>query len=574
LASEQQLMQTLHRIDGKGYKAYKDIQGDYNFSGFRLYVDHVQGDPFASPSLLRVRVPAVEAAFPEDLFNNYVRRVALQDYLTRCFARRIRELPRQNRGSGKSGTLLIDSCGQEILERTAMLVNSDYVEARFSLGLPARGRTVLGREAAEIFSREIPAIVKGALKYSSLDGRELRHHVDTAEDQHFLRRLLQERGWIAFVGNGAVLPRKSGVSDRPLNAPGLVLFNSPDSLEEEVELPHAGKVKGMAIPEGVTLIVGGGYHGKSTLLRALERGVYNHIPGDGRDYVVSRDDTVKIRAEDGRRIANVNISPFINNLPQGIETKDFSSEDASGSTSQAANIMEALEVGTSLLLLDEDTSATNFMIRDRRMQALVSKEKEPITPFIDKVKLLSEEKGVSTVLVVGGSGDYFDVADRVIMMEEYKPVEVTDEARRIAAEMSTHRRKEGSESFGSLPQRFPLSRGMEPRKGKKIKIAARSLNAIQYGEQNINLAFVEQLVDYSQTRAIGEILYYLYRKEYLDGRYSLREAIEKLLEELEQNSQDILSPYRDQHPGYLAMPRKYEIAAAINRMPGLKVQQD
>ncbi len=572
MASEQQLLQTLKRIDGKGYKAYKDIQGNYNFSWFHLYVDHVQGDPFASPSLLRVRVPAKQAGLPENLFHNRVRKVALEDYLTRSFAREIRKVSSQKRGSGKSGMLLIDSCGQEILERTSMVVTSDYVEARFSAGLPARGRSVLGKEAEEMFAREIPSVVRGALLYRSLNEKEVEQHVNRAEDQDYLRRMLAEQGWIAFVGNGAVLPRKSGVSDKPLQAEGLVPFESPSSLEEEADLPHQGKIKGMAVPEGVTLVVGGGYHGKSTLLRALERGVYNHVPGDGRDLVVSREDAVKIRAEDGRRIAGVDISPFINNLPQGIDTHDFSSEDASGSTSQAANIMESLEVGTSMLMLDEDTSATNFMIRDRRMQALVSKDKEPITPFIDKVKQLYWEIGVSTVIVVGGSGDYFDVADLVIMMDEYKPHEVTSEAREIASDMQTHRREEGSEKFGTLPRRYPLSHGMEPRKGKKIKISAKSLDAIQYGQQNIYLGYVEQLVDFSQTRAIGEALYYLYRKGYLKGNLSLREVLEVLMEELEKNGLDVLSPYREQHPGYMALPRKYEVAAAINRMPDFKVR--
>lgn len=566
MATQNDLLQTLKRIDGRGYKAYKDIRGDYSFPGFQLFVDHVQGDPFATPSLLRVRVPAEQAGFPQELYCNHVRRVALQDFLTRAFSRQITTVSRQRRGSGKSGLIQIDSCGQEIIERTAMIVTEKYVEARFSMGLPARGRTVLGREAEEMFLREIPAVVKGALYYKSLDAGKIVLHVDTAEDQEHLRSILYEKNWVVFVADGSVLPRKSGVSDLPLSSPGVVPFTSPASMEAEVELPHRGTIKGMAVPEGVTLIVGGGYHGKSTLLHALERGVYNHIPGDGREYIVSREDAVKIRAEDGRKITRVNISPFIKNLPQGIDTVNFSTEDASGSTSQAANIMEALEVGTSLLLIDEDTSATNFMIRDRRMQALVSGDKEPITPFIDKVKLLYEEKGVSTVIVVGGSGDYFDVADTVVMMDEYRPHEVTAEAKRVAEDIKTHRKPDNNDGFGAITGRIISAKGFEPRKGDRIKINARSLKTIQYGTRDINLAYVEQLVDYSQTRAIGEIVYYIYRKGYLDGKRSLHEVLETVLQDLQQNGLDVLSPSRDRHPGNFALPRKHEIAAAINRL--------
>ncbi len=574
MSNEQELTGILRRINGKGYKAYKDIQGKYQIRDFTLFVDYVQGDPFASPSKLRVRVPQDKAGFSSELFSNDTRRIALEDFLTRVFARRIEEAGGKNRGTGKSGMIAIDKGGQEILERTSMVVNSSYVEARFSVGLPARGRSVLGHEAEEMLCREIPQIVSRSLYSKAVDQEKMWEHIQVAEDQEYLRRLLPEKGWVAFVSNGSILPRKSGTSDLPMDLTSAEAFHSPPELEETVQLPHLGEVKGMAVPEGVTLIVGGGYHGKSTLLRAIERSVYHHVPGDGRDYLVAREDAVKIRAEDGRRVAGVDISPFINNLPRAVDTTFFNSDDASGSTSQAANIIEALEVGTHLLLLDEDTSATNFMIRDQRMQSLVAKEKEPITPFIDKVKLLYDKEGVSTIIVVGGSGDYFDVADTVIMMDEYVPREVTDEAREIARDKGTGRKREGGDVFGQISPRKVLSRGLEPRKGKKVKISAKGLYTIQYGTQNISLSFVEQLVDFSQTRAIGDIIYYLYRKGYFGGDYTLHQAVSAVLEEIGRGGMEVLSPFGEQHPGELALPRAYEIAAAINRMPALKVQQE
>eukprot|EP00438_Fugacium_kawagutii_P004327 Skav220059 [mRNA] locus=scaffold1709:61262:63212:- [translate_table: standard] len=208
-------------------------------------------------------------------------------------------------------------------------------------------------------------------------------------------------------------------------------------MEVSITLPHAGTVTGMGITRGVSVIVGGGFHGKSTLLHALQLGIYNKVPGDGREHVVCEPSAVKIRAEDGRSVKCTDISPFINNLPFGKlavmgtmalwkATTEFSTGDASGSTSQAANIIEALEVGAMSLLVDEaprrqtdDTCATNFMIRDEKMKALVAPDKEPITAFVRKVRPLFEELGVSTILVVGGSGDFFTVADAVIMMDEW-----------------------------------------------------------------------------------------------------------------------------------------------------------
>ena len=307
------------------------------------------------------------------------------------------------------------------------------------VGLPARGRRVLGRQAAAMLCDDVPKIVNNTLKYASIDKKRLTAHLNAAEDADTLLAQLPELGLVAFVVDSSILPRRSGVDDRPLRGDHVIPFRSPDSLRVEVTLPHAGRVTGMGFPMGVTLIVGGGYHGKSTLLSALERGVYNHIPGDGRELVVTDPTAVKIRAEDGRRVEGVDIRPFINNLPDDSNAAAFRTDNASGSTSQAANIIEALEVGAKTLLLDEDTCATNLIIRDARMQTLVEKSGEPITPFVDRVRQLSDEQGVSSILVLGGSGDYFDVADTIIRMDAYTPRDVTVKAQAIASRQPTGR---------------------------------------------------------------------------------------------------------------------------------------
>ena len=562
------LRRILQRIDGRGYKAYKDIQGRYDFDDYELVIDHVQGDPFADPSRVRLLVPKETAGFPQELYRNRSRTIALADFLTRAVAAALRQRERRWQGSGKSGLILIDAPGQEILERTSVLIHNGDVEVRLKVGLPARGRTVLGRQAIDIFFEDLPALLEKALRARAHSPAVLRRHVEANEDQDALRGQLSDLGLVAFVANGSLLPRRSGVDDRPLPAEQAILFEAPPSLEVEITLPNRGRVRGLGIPKGVTLIVGGGYHGKSTLLKALERGVYNHIPGDGRELVVTESTAVKIRAEDGRRIEKVNISPFISNLPFGKDTTRFSTDDASGSTSQAANIIEALEVGTHLLLMDEDTCATNFMIRDHRMQELVAKEKEPITPFLDKVRQLYEELGVSTILVIGGSGDYFDVADTVIMMDEYRPRDVTARAKAIAEKYRAERKPEGGDHFGEVTPRRPLPESLDPSKGRRdVKLKARDVDEIQFGLHEIDLSAVEQIVSRSQTRAIGHALVRL-KHRHLDGRTTLRQAVEALERELDAHGLDVLTPSPF---GDLARPRRFEIAAALNRLRTLRV---
>ncbi len=566
------LRSVLERIDGRGYRAYKDIRDRYAFRGFELFIDYVQGDPYAAPSRVRVALAPEEAGFPPDTYDNSSRRAALEDFLTRAFASGVREFVSGRRGSGKSGVVSIDVPGQEILERTSCFVTGGSVEVRFRVGLPAAGRRILGREAAEIFFDEIPQVVRKSLRHESLDREALKRHIDVNEDQDVLRGVLAEKGLVAFVADGSVLPRRSGVDDRPLSGEGgamVVPFKSPDSMRMVFRLPHAGDVEGMGIPEGITLIVGGGFHGKSTLLRALERGVYNHVPGDGRELVVTRGDAVKIRSEDGRNVAGVDIRPFITNLPFHSGTESFTTENASGSTSQAANIIESLEVGCRFLLIDEDTSATNFMIRDERMQALVAKDKEPITPFLDKVRLLYGDLGVSTVLVMGGSGDYFDVADRVIMMDSYEPRDVTTEAADIVSNDHTGRRMEGGERFGEITPRVPLRKSFDPSRGRKeVKIDAKGLKAVLFGTHSIDLSSVEQLVDISQTRAIGDMIHY-YSTHHAGRERPLREGLEKMMEEIDEKGMDVLSKFKE---GDYARPRLFEVAAAVNRMRSLKVR--
>ncbi len=571
------IMKTLKKIissiDHRGYKAYKQLKGKYDFDDFLLFIDYVQGDPFATPSRLRVRVMQSTAGFEQKLFSNKSRKTALEDYISRAFEKSIKKECRGNRGTGKSGLIFIDSGKQEILQRTSCVINQDFVEVRFYAGLPARGRTILGDHCLEMLTGEIPKITRSSMLKRSLDAKEIIRHIEVCEDQDFIRNMLKENRLVSFIRNGSILPRISGISDSPLPNSKAVAFKSPPRLEITLEAPNAGKITGMGIPPGVTLIIGGGFHGKTTLLKAVERGVYNHIPSDGREYCVTVDSAVKIRAEEGRNIQKVNISTFISNLPFGRDTIKFSTANASGSTSQAANIIESLECGAELLLLDEDTSATNFLIRDENMQKMVPKNKEPITPFIDQVHNIYQKLGTSSILVMGGSGDYFEVADTVIMMDSYQPFLVTEKARKIIQHRKDLRAKETPDSFEPVTERIPQPSSINPyRRGRK-KVKSRGLNNIIFGFHDIDLSAVEQVVDTSQVNAISSIIIYALEKKYIDGKNTLTFILDMVFKDIEKYGLDTISEFKGQHPGSYALPRKFEVAAALNRLRTLKVMQ-
>ncbi|MDC6327078.1 ABC-ATPase domain-containing protein [Staphylococcus auricularis] len=563
----QDLKQMLHQLDGQKYGAYKRLKGQYQFEQFRLVVDHIQADPFASPSKMRLIIDRDVAGFPEHLLDDKAKRIAVADFLTRAVEQVIHDVNHQNSHDRKAGQIFIDHCGQEMLTRTSVVFDDSHIEVRLEVGMPAAGRKILGKPAVKTLIDMLPAVVKKGLIYQQLDQDALAQQVILMKDQQYIRQQLEKNHWIAFVANGAVLPRRSGVSDHPMS--DAVPFESPARFEVTLTLPSSQTVTGMAIPEGITLIVGGGYHGKSTLLEALERGVYNHILNDGREFVWTRHDAMKIRAEDGRSIEKVNISPFIDNLPAHKDTTEFSTENASGSTSQAANVMEALEAQAQLLLIDEDTSATNFMIRDSRMQRLIAPEKEPITPFSHKVKALYEDYQVSTILIVGGSGDYFEVADQVLMMDEYHLKDVTEEAKDIAASDALSQQQTHEAHFGDLPQRVALPSTFN-HKGKAHRFKAKGLHQIIYGKDPIDISGLEQLVDLSQVRAIAAMLSYFHH-EIMNQQQPMSEAVDELYHYIETHGLSAVVPHLG-HPGNLALPRKQEFIGTLNRYRQLKVK--
>jgi predicted ABC-class ATPase len=564
------LLDTLRRLDGRSYHAYKQIAGSFQDDGLVLQIDHVQGDPFADPSRVRVVVDPGVAGLPAWALSTDDRRRACADLLNRRLCREADHLGRQShgqRGSGKSGEVRVQRPGQAVLTRSSLVVRaSGEVEARFQVGLPAAGRRVLGRAAASLLGQDVPDAIDRALLYEAIDPDTLRRWVETVEDAVALRAQLGERGLVAFVADGAVLPRASGVDDRPLDPERAVEFEAPPELAVELTAPNAGALRGLGVPRGVTLIVGGGFHGKSTLLRALERGVYDHVPGDGRERVVCLPDAVKVRAEDGRAVSGVDISNFIDGLPDGQDTSAFQTPNASGSTSQAAAIVEALELGATCLLMDEDTSATNLLIRDARMQALVADEREPITPYLDHARGLAE-RGVSTVLVLGGSGDYLDVADNVIALDAYRPRVVTAAAHEVALRIPS-RRATGAADWRELTERGVVPSSLDPRRGRRsssIKVPAP--DRLLFGEQEVRVHALEQLVEQGQVRALGHALAWM-RGRHLRADRPLSEALAAAVDELTREGLEVLDGSRP--GGDLVAFRIFELGALLGRLRGLR----
>lgn len=548
MKTKQDFLDNLRKMDHKSYGIYKSLKGEYDFREFIFKIDHVQGDPFASPSRIRLCVNN-HNNFPSELFAEKWEKTALEDFILRRVHQCIRDLQPHRAGSGKSGMISACRVGQKVMERIAVQISEKELEVRLEMGFPAYGRSIAAGELEKMVTTALPQIVKNALIYKNQKKEVLKAVKELANDQEFIRQELIRLGLCAFVADGSILPRESGVSERPMKS--AQVFESPESMAVTLKLPYKGMLRGMGIKQGVTLIVGGGYHGKSTLLKAVEAGVYNHIAGDGREYVITNHTAVKLRAEEGRCVHLVDISMFINHLPNRADTKNFITENASGSTSQAANTVEGLAGNTSVFLIDEDTSATNFMVRDETMAKLVSDEKEPITPFLKCVRSLWEDHQVSSILVVGSSSAYLSVADTVLQMDQYILKDVTRQAKELAQPM---------ESLKVSRTEF-IKKPIKAMRIEKVKV--HGWDTISLDRTELDLRYLEQLVDEGQTAAMAYFMQYMLSK-LADGKKTAVQLVNLLYQEIEKKGMLPLIP-----PNYGAgspvLPRKQEMLACMQR---------
>lgn len=559
-----ELQRLLQSIDRKSYPAYKETAGPWQFPKFLLVIDHVQGDPFAAPSSLHIEIDNSIAGFPEKYYRKDSSRIALLDFLTRQISRQFESYNFKAKGSGKSGLLFTSRCGQEVLERSACEKKGQKWILRFFVGFPAFGRTIQSLELKKILFEFLPKCIENSLFFSKLDERKVQNAVFLAEDQEQIRKILRKEGWVCFAANGSVLPRKSGVSDLPLS--DSVVFQSPSSMEKTLYLPHHGEIKGMVIPKGVTLIVGGGYHGKSTLLEAVQNGVYNHIEGDGREFVITEESAAKLRAEDGRCIRNVDISLFINDLPNKKDTTSFTTQDASGSTSQAAAVIESMEADSRLFLVDEDTSATNFMVRDALMQQVISKDREPITPFIERIRDLYEKAGISTVMVAGSSGAFFHIADHVILMDCYRAVDITEKVKEVCQKDEAPSLQTRAFFQPNFRRTFPAwKRPVKNGRHEHMKVKVYGVESFSLDKENINVHYLEQLVDGEQTQMLAYLLRFAL-EQVIDGKKTMQQIVKTVFDKVETDGFEAVCP--SYVPCGLAKPRIQELYACLNRFRG------
>jgi len=590
------LRQTLLARDNRPYPAYHDVEGRWDFSDFSFILDHAQADPFAAPSKCRVRIGHAAAAFPKELLASRVRRTALADYLSRTLRCECDErsygAKQEGHGWGgaKGGQIEVDSPGQQVLERTSVVVREENIEARLQVGLPARGRSIMGQLAAVVLCQYVPTLVSHALRYGSHDAKALHTHIHCVEDQEALRQQLKSRGLVAFVPDGAVLPRASGDSDKPLRSPPAVRFQSPDSLAVTLELPNRGKIRGMGIGQGrIVVCIGGGFHGKSTLLSALALGAYNHVAGDGREFISCVPGTASVRSEDGRPVGSVDISPFITNLPNGSDTRyalhtvglgadtssSFSTTNASGSTSCASGLMEALELGSDFVLIDEDSTATNFLVRDALMHRFVPQE--PITPLVERARDLVTQTGATLFLVCGSSSSFLPIADTVVEMNKYEIRDVTDKVKPVALEAY-------ASQMPAAPSKAPLfdksalhtaARSVQlrslPPPGKS---STRNQFTIQLADgQVLDLRAIPQVVHPSQTRALETLFRgwlnsssnalgaHLGEASVAQGMMDVRRMVDELDRLFEQVGLDVIQA-DGRFDGFLARPRRVDIGFA------------
>ncbi|WP_305844515.1 ABC-ATPase domain-containing protein [Photobacterium leiognathi] len=535
----------LHKIDRHNYRSYTSLHGEYHFVDYDFFIDTVQTDPFAPACRVRARRAwsLTDLEWLREKSPVYQR--AARDFIARFFA----ELSQQD------NAVLIDMPGQVIFDRTAVMFDDEGIELRFRVNLPADGRTIIAKRTMNLLTFHLPKMIRRSTIARELPMDQLKAHCEAAEDQVALRAQLKEHKLLAFVADGSVLPRLAGNSDLPL--PNAVPFMSPENLAVELEAPHKGKIRGMGIPEGITLIVGGGFHGKSTLLSAIERSVYDHIPGDGREYIVTNYNAAKIRAEDGRCVHNVDLSPYISNLPMGKDTTAFTSQNASGSTSQASWLQESIEAGAEALLIDEDTSTSNFYVRDKRMQALICKDDEPITPLVDRISLLRDQHDISVMLVMGGSGDYLDVADTVIQMHNYEAVDVTEKAREVVASHPTRRKAEGTEVI-VRPRTRQVNRSalQSLLEEGKFRIQVKDNISLRFSREYVDLQALEQVAHSSQLLAIGYLWFQLAQ---LKGWEKMpARAFANMLHD---DWAAMMPKY-----GEMSKPRVIEVMAVLNRM--------
>ncbi len=567
MRDKKEFYNTLMDIADKPVSEYGRLTGDFDFSRYVLKVSQVPVENMDKPALFLVRVPQAIAGFPSHLYNTPVRRTGLEDYLTRRIADQIDVITQYDEQGLSRRHLLIAVPGQKILPRTSLLLTEEYVEARIYVMLPQRDGRIDGERVKEIFFDELASVVNSALIYCNLNEAELTEFVDIMEDADQVRQILPTRGLVSFVGEGSMLARL-GNTDYP-DYDDVQPLTVAEELLVEVDVPNAGPVKGLGIPSGITLILGDAYSGRIQLMRAIAAGIYNHIPGDGRELAITMPDAVHIASEPGRSVQKVDVHPFVRELVAEGATEEYTSAEADPCSAQAAATVEALEIGARALLYDESNSSPAFLTRDSRLTALMPDAGRRVMPLATRVRQLVDELGVS--VVVGGSSsvaEFIPVADTILRIDGYKVYDVTQEAK--AMDLDQFQLESDDVNLTALVEknRWVVPSSIDASSGPLDQvIEAESIDLLQFGRSMINLQDVTQLADKHQTATIGLILCYA-KLRYMDEGRPIREIMDLIDRDLGTEGLECLS--RDLR-GDLARPRRYEIAAALNRLDSLRI---
>lgn len=539
-----ELKSLIQNIGEKTPKFYKSIEGSYLFNSFILFIDYVHEKPNDPTGLFRIKIDQENAQFPKNTFSNRRREIALRDFLSRTFYHAVTEF-------SSDEFISFEYPGQEIIERTSVFVDSSFVEVRFNVTLRSDQGTPGSDDLEDFLFVQLPQIVDSSLIFGHIDKEALYKHIETSEDADFLRNELENLRLIAFIAEDSMLPRFPENSQLPLNES--IPFRSPYNLKMDVELPNKGQISGMGIPRGITYITGDKHQGKSSLLNAIQMGIYNHIPGDGREFVVSNPNSVKVRSEEGRSVNNVDISAF---LPALEDANSYSTDFADNITSEAANIIESIEIGADVLLLDEDTSAPGFLFNNQEKFDIHSQEGVSLIPYLNKVKSLFREYMISTILVTEDPKGSYQAADFVIRMKDKKAHDIT-------SEVQEGEESESNGGFGFIHERIPF---FEHDTNMKNSDTGSLENIACLPEDYMNL--VEQIVSVSQLKSIEKAVEY--SMKYMDGKRTLRQVTSLLMLDIGRAGLDILGSNLS---GSFTEFRKIELVSVLNRLKSLKVIQ-
>ena len=570
------LYQKIRTLNGKNYGLYKSLaEKPWDFGDFVLEFLHVQGDPYAPASRVTIRAKLQILGYAAEWGGSFERRLALSDFLHRKLSRLVQE-----KYPDKDAAVIFDVAGPEMLVRNSLWIDNGELRACLQVKLPGEGRKIQAELAAEILTMVLPDLVSAGLYYDKSDEGALQEHYRVLAERKEILSQLDACGLCAFVPDGAVLPRASGLSEMPLES--AVPFTAPEQMA--VTLNVCGReIRGMGISKGISVITGGAFHGKSTLLQALTRSVYPHIPGDGREGIVIDETALRIGVEDGRSVRGTDLSMFVRDLPGGVSTKNFNTLSASGSTSEAANLLEAMEAGSRTFLIDEDSSAVNFLIRDIRVRKLLGDDREPLIPLTDRIKELAAA-GFSFILVAGACGDYLDLADNIIVMANYKaecakfspapstsswrgeaPTGSTEPAEVTQAKVTEPTEVTQPRSFVTYMQ--PLQKSVRPTSAveRQVKVKLSGDTLLQIGFLVSDTSRLNTLVDKQQRFGAGFILLNLLQNAASnnDAAQSVAGVAQKLCENIKNVG------FRNLPQGMsreMSLPRPVDIAGVAFRL--------